>query len=216
MDQNPLRPDLPHLPADRVRVRRDALLRETAPARRQPVSPARRRLAVAAVGLTTLAMAGTAAMLVDRSGGPAAPAVSPSTGTPVTDGAVAVSAADAADPARINEELDRIGARATLIRTVPEAACPLGQRGTEVRPDRAGAFGPDSAVTLAEPGEGLLVIRPDRIPAGLMLAVHLRSQEVNGSYLAGWGFYQLPGPGCVVAGATRSFDDPTPGRTGPR
>ncbi|TDC40913.1 hypothetical protein [Micromonospora sp. KC213] len=214
MDHSPLRPDLPHLPAERVRVRRDALLREIAPARPRSVTPARRRLAVVAVGLATLAAAGTAAVVAGR---PQAPAgTTPSASASASDGTVTVTLADAADPARINEALRRTGVRATLVKTRPEAACPPEDRGTEVRQDISAVFGPDAAVTLNSPEAGLLVIHPDRIPAGLMLAVHLRQQEVNGSYLSGWAFYRLPGPGCVVAGAYRSFDEPTPGASTPR
>ncbi|NYF56831.1 hypothetical protein [Micromonospora purpureochromogenes] len=216
MDHSPLRPDLPHLPAERVRVRRDALLREIAPARRRSVTPARRRLAVVAVGLATLAAAGTAAVVAGRPQAPQGTAAPPSASASASDGTVTVTLADAADPARINEELRRTGVRATLVKTRPEAACPPEDRGTEVQQDLPVIFGPDAAVTLNSPEAGLLAIHPDRIPAGLMLAVHLRQQEVNGSYLAGWSFYRLPGPGCVVAGAYRSFDEPAPSQSGPR
>lgn len=181
------------------------------------MTPVRRRLAVVAVGLATLAAAGTAAVVVaGRPGGPAGTAAPPSVGPSALDGTVTVTVADTADPTRVNEELRRIGARATLVKTLPEAACPPGDRGTEVRPDISVVFGPAAAVTMNEPGAGMLVIHPDRIPPGAMLAVHLRRQEVNGSYLSGWSFYRLPGPGCVVAGPHRSFDEPTPGRSGPR
>ncbi|WP_346536593.1 hypothetical protein [Micromonospora sp. DPT] len=216
MDHSPLRPDLPHLPAERVRVRRDALLREIAPARRRSVTPARRRLAVVAVGLATLAAAGTAAVVAGRPQAPQGTAAPPSASASASDGTVTVTVADAADPARVNDELRRIGARATLVKTRPAAACPPGDRGAQVRSDPSVMLGPDAAVTLTRPEAGLLVIHPDRIPAGLMLAVHLRQQEVNGSYLAGWAFYRLPGPGCVVAGAYRSFDEPAPSGSGPR
>ncbi|MEV0725286.1 hypothetical protein AB0I37_21190 [Micromonospora purpureochromogenes] len=216
MDHSPLRPDLPHLPAERVLVRRDALLREIAPARRRPVTPARRRLAVVAVGLATLAAAGTAAVVAGRPQAPAGTAAPPSASASASDGTVTVTVADTADPTRVNEELRRIGARATLVKTRPEAACPPGDRGAEVRPDISVVLGPDAAVTLNRPEAGMLVIHPDRIPAGLMLAVHLRQQEANGSYLSGWAFYRLPGPGCVVAGAYRSFDEPAPSWSGPR
>ncbi|MEH0825103.1 MULTISPECIES: hypothetical protein [unclassified Micromonospora] len=215
MDHSPLRPDLPHLPAERVRVRRDALLREIAPARRPAVTAMRRRLAVVAVGLATLAATGTAVVVAGRPDRPTVPAAPPPATTSAPDGAVTVTEADTADPTRANDELRRIGARATLVKTVPEAACPPQDRGTGVGLDPPVGFGPDSAVTFNEPGT-VLRIHPDRIPAGLMLAVHLRQQEVNGSYLAGWGLYRLPGPRCVVAGAYRSFDEPTPGASTPR
>ncbi|TWG21851.1 hypothetical protein FHX75_12367 [Micromonospora palomenae] len=176
----------------------------------------RRRLAVVAVGLATLAAAGTAVVVAGRPDRPTVPAAPPPATTSAPDGTVTVTVADTADPTRANDELRRIGARATLVKTLPEAACPPRDRGTEVRLDRSVGFGPDSAVTFAEPGTGLLLIHPERIPAGLMLAVHLRQQEANGSYLSGWAFYRLPGPGCVVAGAYRSFDEPAPSGSGPR
>ncbi|MEU5786463.1 hypothetical protein ABZ754_01885 [Micromonospora purpureochromogenes] len=217
MDHSPLRPDLPHLPAERVRVRRDALLREIAPPRRRSVTAARRRLALAAVGLATLAAAGGAVALTGyvEQPGPGVSGTAPADGpTAGPDGTVLVEQDDMADPTAANAELRRVGARAVLVTTRPEADCPRQDRGDPVPQDISVYFGSKGPLTL--PASGGVRIHPDRIPEGLMLAVHLRAQEVNGSYLSGWEFYRLPGPGCVVAGPYRSFDDPTPGPSTPR
>ncbi|SCG41426.1 hypothetical protein [Micromonospora halophytica] len=214
MNHDPLRPDLPHLPADRIRVRRDALRREIAPAETR-AAPARRRwAAVAGAGLATLAAAGAAVVLADRVQPPPAgtatvPAAGPTVGP---DGTLLVRQADMADPTAANAELRRVGARALLVTTRTEADCPRADRGTEARVDMRTGFGSDAAVTL--PAGGGVLIHPDRVPEGLLLAVHLRPEPVNDSRLSGWAFYRLPGPRCVVTGATRSFDDPALGTPG--
>ncbi|MEV4479402.1 hypothetical protein [Micromonospora coxensis] len=215
MNPDQLRPDLPHLPADRIRVRRDALCREISVTEARPAPARSRWLAVAGVGLATVAAAGAAVVLAGRvepppTGTDAVPAAGP---TVAPDGTLTVRQEDMVDPSAANAELRRIGARALLVITRPEADCPPADRGTEVQGlDIRQVLGPDSPVGL--PTDDGVRIDPDRVPAGVLLVVHLRAEPVNGSRLSGWSFYRPPGPRCVVAGAYRTFDHSTPGKPG--
>lgn len=188
-----LKPNLPELSADRIQARRDALVREvrrTSAGVRSPGFRKRRTwLTVTGTGVAAAAVAVSAAVF----SGAATPAYAV---TSNPDGSVTVTARDTADPTNADRELSAAGVRAVL--RVPKAAadCPSSDRGVKLPDFGATPRGAD-AVRLAG-GDNVLVVWPDRIPAGQVLVVRVNARDGNQAPLLGWDFYAAA-PRCVVA-----------------
>jgi hypothetical protein len=158
-----VRPDR-QAPEARAMLETVLVAREETP---RKVAPVRRRLAIGLAGAAAVAAVSTIAVLEPWSGGDPASAYTLGRNP---DGSLAVTfqASRLTDPARLNAELAREGARTIVMTMVPAGRCaepsgvvPLFQRVT------------DSPVDYSQTGDEapLIIIKPWLIPAGEMLVL---------------------------------------------
>lgn len=198
MRPDPMRPEPPDFPADRLLARKEQVMTAFLELQQDQPAPAPRpRRALALAGAATAAVTAIAvALTVAQPDAKPAYALSPN-----GDGSVTFTINDPSDPAGATEALRAAGIRAVVLPGHKPGECPADQRGT--RDSR----GWSSLITAFESFEyrrthpdalHSVVIRPDRIPAGAVLVIGTMEGSLDGErrvYVYPELFTE-PGPAC--------------------
>lgn len=152
------------------------------------------RLLLAAGGLAAVAVA--AALVLTQTAPTPAYAVSAN-----ADGTVTVTFNHIADPDEVNQALREAGVRAMVVLPQAPDACPVQDRGIPQPVGVHQAWSTESVLVPHGPdGVNVARLEPDQIPLGMVLILVPMDRGPAGEagpYLR-LGYYQEPGPSCVI------------------